>query len=166
MRCPEELLTAALARCRFGCVASPCYQGPLFWVATRALMHKIKNTVAAYFPSGEEKTSSKSIALTSCVNDITCGSSSHPCRSGCLWSFPTLWTSRATAEHHVLWVFFSCVLAKLLGADRRTWQLGTSLWSDGGAHFCSSHPVPRRAERLRGLTLGSLNTRCLQTRCD
>lgn len=46
------LLTPALVRCRLGCVARPCYQGPLFWMATRALMHKIKNPVAAYFPLG------------------------------------------------------------------------------------------------------------------
>lgn len=108
---------------------SPCALS--FWMCSKTLLSRSSlldgnqgsDAMAAYFPLGEEKTSRKSIALTRCVNDVNCGSSSQPCCSGCLWCFPAFWISCVTAENHVLWVFFPCALAKLLGANRRTWQL-------------------------------------------
>lgn len=71
------LLTPAFVHCHLGCEARPCHQGLLFWMATRALMHKIKNLVAAYFPSRKNQnettnTNSRSIELTRCVNNIKC----------------------------------------------------------------------------------------------
>lgn len=80
--CPEEkLLTAACVHCQPGCVARPCYQGPLFWMATRALKHKIKNPVAVYFPLGKtnkptDKQKTRLIELSICASNIKRGLSS------------------------------------------------------------------------------------------